>query len=432
MTGMSTQRPIDRPCTRHRNRDGYVYLSVMLVAALIGVMGLTAIRVGRLHLKSAVGANSAGQAASLSRSAIEHGLATLQNDASWRTTFQNDVEYPAVPVSLGSGTWTWKLVDDDGDLTDDDSDFVRIVGIGRDGDATIVHSAVAYPTTTAIAAMDYAIHGHDNVTLGSGTTISTNDTVGSNGQLSGPGSALISGDAEGTGGVTVPVSGGTTTGTPARQMPGSSVFTYYQTRGTYIPIASLPLSGAVRVLQASVLSPASNPFGTGNAAGIYVIDCASQTIEIRDCRIVGTLLLLNPGAGSRITGAVHWEHAVPGFPALLIDGPLVLNLTSPSLSETALTTNFNPLNAPFQEVWDTDTVDSYSSEINGGLYVAGDLTVSSSVSVTGTVIATGMVVVQSSSTFDFDSAVQTSPPPGFATSLPLQIVPGSQKRDMLP
>ena len=41
---------------------------------------------------------------------------------------------------MGSGTFTWKLVDDDGDLADDDSDPVTIYGIGRVGASTSVET----------------------------------------------------------------------------------------------------------------------------------------------------------------------------------------------------------------------------------------------------------------------------------------------------
>lgn len=422
-----------RHSTAMADRGGYLYVGIMLVATLVGIIGLTAVRVGRLHLRAAVDASASGHAASLSNSAIEHALAILQTDADWRTTYQPDVEYPAVPVAMGTGSWTWKLVDDDGSLTDDDSDFVRVVGTGRDGDATIVQSVTLYPTGVPVEVMTYPLHSHGDLSLSAGVTVSTNGSVSSNAQLAGPLSASVSGNAVASSSINVTVSGATTIA-PARQMPGSSVFEYYEARGTHIPVGSLPLSGSVRVLESAVLSAASNPFGTGQPGGLYIIDCQNQTIEIRNCRIVGTLLLLNPGVSSRVTGAILWDQSVAGFPALLVDGDLLMNLTTSALDEATLSTNFNPAGTAYQEETDSDTADSYPTAINGGIYVAGDLTVSSTVTapVTGTVIATGDILAQSSGTFQFDATSFASPPPGFAAGNPMLIVPGSQRRESLP
>jgi hypothetical protein len=60
-----------------------------------------------------------------------------------------------------------------------------------------------------------------------------------------------------------------------------------------------------------------------NAQGIYWIDCAGNKLVIERSRIVGTLLVTNPGAGSCINnGPINWTPAVAGYPALLVDADI--------------------------------------------------------------------------------------------------------------
>ena len=67
--------------------------------------------------------------------------------------------------------------------------------------------------------------------------------------------------------------------------------------------------------------PGVNPFGvTTNAQGIYWINCGGNKLVIERSRIQGTLLVVNPGAGSCIgNGPINWSPAVAGYPALLVD-----------------------------------------------------------------------------------------------------------------
>ena len=90
----------------------------------------------------------------------------------------------------------------------------------------------------------------------------------------------------------------TTTGITPRTMPDpASVFSSYA--GTSINYAALPVSGPTAMLEDLVLSPASNPYGPVDSPnGVYVIDCQGQNLTIQRVRIVGTLIVLNPGSAS--------------------------------------------------------------------------------------------------------------------------------------
>ena len=105
-----------------------------------------------------------------------------------------------------------------------------------------------------------------------------------------------------------------------------------------------------RIIYQKVLSPSLNPFGSQtNSQGIYWIDCANNKLVIERSRILGTLLVVNPGTGSCITnGPIHWSPAVAGYPALLVDADtpananFSINATNRVLSEKENATNLQP------------------------------------------------------------------------------------------
>ena len=122
----------------HR-RSGSLYVAVIGVATIVTIIGLSAITLARAKLNTAQDKNDVYEARLLALSAVENAMSDINANASWRSTYVNNVEYPATPVTLGSGTMTCKFVDADGDLTDDNSDDATLFGIGRVGDAVHVH-----------------------------------------------------------------------------------------------------------------------------------------------------------------------------------------------------------------------------------------------------------------------------------------------------
>ena len=140
---------------------------------------------------------------------------------------------------------------------------------------------------------------------------------------------------------------------------------YYILNGTSITYASLPKQQAANI-EKVVLSPNNNPYGSGltSPTGIYVINCLGGNLRIRNARIVGTLVILNPGVFS-VLESVNWEPAVANYPSLLVSGTAELAFTNTPLSESSLRVDFNQ---------DTDKTDTYPSLIKGLIYASGDLT----------------------------------------------------------
>jgi hypothetical protein len=178
-----------------------------------------------------------------------------------------------------------------------------------------------------------------------------------------------------------------------------------------------------RFIYRKVLSPSLNPFGaTTNAEGIYWIDCLGNKIVIERSRILGTLLLVNPGSGSCISdGPISWSPAVAGYPALLVDADnpveadFSLQATNRSLGEKENGVNYNPSGAAHENFGqDSDTNDLYRSEIRGLIAVRDDISFQNRTLVRGQVLV-GDDISSSSGELevDFQPDSLLNPPPGF-------------------
>lgn len=188
------------------------------------------------------------------------------------------------------------------------------------------------------------------------------------------------------------------------------------------------------VIDRKLISPAANPFGgLVNTQGIYVISCNGQDLVIADSRIVGTLVLLNPGANTAIQRSVSWEPAIVNYPALLTNGSVQVEFQTTGLSESSQNLNFNPPGTPYPYFGGASNVeasDAYPSKIAGIFYSAGDIAFSETPTMSGVVIANGVIVVNADSlTLQYGSSYLNNPPPGFDLGLTrVKPVPGTWTR----
>ncbi len=197
-----------------------------------------------------------------------------------------------------------------------------------------------------------------------------------------------------------------------------------------------------RFIYRQVLSPSLNPFGvTTNPQGIYWINCAGNKLVIERSRILGTLLVVNPGAGSCVAnGPIHMSPAVAGYPALLVDADtasdadFAINATNRGLSETANGVNYNPAGAPHDELGqDADTNDIYPSAIRGLVATEDDLTYANRALVRGQVIVGGDIANSSGELeVEFQPDSLLNPPPGFWAPYSYTRRPASVRKVVLP
>ena len=230
------------------------------------------------------------------------------------------------------------------------------------------------------------------------------------------------------------------TGVAARDMPDpNSMFEFYLSVGTHIDVNTLTIAINDRIMEQCVLSPSTNPFGdnTTNAQGIYVIDCLGKHLKIRNCRIVGTLVVRNAGPESVIDGSIAWEPAVSFYPSLLVDGDMDINCDQTALSESVLSTNFNPAGSPWpyldgegtNEV--IDSGDEYLSKFVGLVFVSGKLEVAAGAPAFDGCVVTGGVfdLENATPTFKYRATFLNFPPSGFTAGDVMEIATGSWCRE---
>jgi hypothetical protein len=199
-----------------------------------------------------------------------------------------------------------------------------------------------------------------------------------------------------------------------------------------------------RFIYRQVLSPGVNPFGSGttNAQGIYWIDCNGNRLVIERSRILGTLLVVNPGANSCVSdGPIFWSPAVAGYPALLVDSDnslypanFLLRATNRALNEKENDVNYNPAGSAHSEFGqDNDTSDIYRSEIQGLVAIRNDLSFQNTPFVRGQVIV-GHNISNSSGTLEVEYQTDAlfNPPPGFLAPYTYVRRPGSAVKAVLP
>jgi hypothetical protein len=147
-----------------------------------------------------------------------------------------------------------------------------------------------------------------------------------------------------------------------------------------------------RRIEKAVLSAANNPYGATNALGVYYIDCLGQDFQMRDCRVVGTLVLLNT-SGLMIDSSVSLEPGASGLPSLLVQGGAQIQTSAGDLSEPGLGANLNPAGTPYFGVSNNSQTDSYASVLAGVMYISGNVDLSVSVAIDGCMIVGGRATI---------------------------------------
>ena len=187
----------------------------------------------------------------------------------------------------------------------------------------------------------------------------------------------------------------------------------------------------------TVLSPNSNPFGAGttNPQGIYVVDCGGDPISIKDCRIVGTLVILgNDKTDSILHGSINLAPVIESqdpsdtnLPILLLDKDFCLSTSDTDLDEGLANVNCNPTGTPYEGSDDSDKEDTYPSLLNGLVYAKGNLSVTSSLRLHGVMVVAGKATFTEATVnatynpiYYWDNA-----PPDFQTDPVIELVPGT-------
>lgn len=149
-----------------------------------------------------------------------------------------------------------------------------------------------------------------------------------------------------------------------------------------------------------VIGPGTHQSDTSDHDGVYVIDCDGKNLFIKNCRIQGTLILLDPGPKSAVAhGPLVWQPAIDNYPALLISSPdasrvFRIQCSRGALSEKQEGRNFNPNGVPFHGVFDSDETDVYPSSLRGIVFSDASLQISNAVRLEGAILARGHVEIK--------------------------------------
>lgn len=410
--------------------DGSVYVLVLGISLIVSVIGVSAVALARLSLRSTAGSQDATEAALLARSATELAIARVNVDPQWRTNHYSGVETPQ--VQFGRGTISYKLIDEeDGNLADSPGDPVRVMGIGRVGRAAQAYS-VLLAGTAPLEALGTCIHSSGQLHIKSGKELtvadapaSTNANFRNDGVLyGGIDAATQSGGGSVTGEVTIPA--------PAKALPATTVFGQYVARATAITYAGN--------FDRHVLTPTLNEYGGGlDPEGIYYVNTKSQDLTIKNSRIHGTLVLDATGKKVTVDGCVLLHNYRPERPVLIVKGDLELIYDSTSSGETVFLDeascghNFNPPGAAYDGQADDDLADRYPSEIRGLVHCTGNVTFKDTARVRGVILCEGAVTVDGYASVIHDPLIPRYPPPGYATcGGDMAIIPGSWRREPVP
>jgi hypothetical protein len=412
---------------------GSVYVIVLASAMLLVTIGVGAALAARTQLRNSRLTIDTSQAREIARLGIDLAAMYMRNDANWRTSRTSGAWLTNYAVP--GGTCDVYVTDPvDGDLSNDADQEVQITSIGYTNSARYKLQCRMKPSASrGMTSLAYALTSNGNIAIGIGYGLTASGSaVATNGNFIANLLSTINAGVEVGGGFTLlslgTLNGYVLTNAATKEVPtASTLFSTYGSLCTDISILSLEVNGSSRRMRNVLLAPLSNPYGATNAAGIYRIDCAGTPIEIRDCRIVGTLILISPGSGSVIQSGMIMQTNSSSYPTLLVNGNMSFNISS-TLSESN-GAKLNPAGTPYNGVSNSDSSDTWPSYLQGLFYISGNATFNSTTTLTGGLITGGTTTLNSSLTITPDSSLYTSPPVGFTRSTRYMVfVPGSWKR----
>lgn len=176
---------VSLPARRSHRQRGTVYLLVLSVTAMLVAIGVTAIMVGRIDLKSLRLEEDQADARLLAQSLLEVVRLELEDDDEWREEYTSG-EWTAYR-KVGQTAYRFKLVDEqDGNLADSDTDPARLYVQADAGDASRIYSVLLRDGKTvseAFAIRDSRDDAAENDTTGLNLTNLDSALIGNNGVI---------------------------------------------------------------------------------------------------------------------------------------------------------------------------------------------------------------------------------------------------------
>ncbi len=381
---MTALMPLPSKRARRARRRGSAYVMMLACAVIVTAITLGGIALNKAQRDVYQAQDEIRRARQAAASGLEASTQILMPAIDARRSFDDP---DGLPKQIDNVDLAYDIIDaSDGDLTDDITQAIDVTVEARVGSARQMITGRMTPRLTPIGMAKYGLAATAAVKL----TNTSVDAVA--GIYSGSGVAASGSN------VSAPVySAGNITGS-----------TYLSTTGRVTAASTIDLTDPTELFAAAtrisynaipggnidkaVLSPTINPYGAStNPRGIYLIDCGGERLRVRNSRIIGTLIVLNPKSDSKWEDSVNISTYDSRLPAVVWVGPLEWATKSTDLSEASLKVSLNPPGAPYLSQSDTDQLDSLPSLITGTIVVVGDLTVGGSLSVDGRVLVVGNV-----------------------------------------
>lgn len=375
--------------TNEPPRRGTAYLLAVGLALLLGAVATGTLLATRARFAGEADMADVAKAKALRAS----GLAIATNLLNTSSTYAAGTvpSTATVAATIGDGRLRYQIAAaaDDGDPSTLTPATVTVAAaVGR---AVRRCQVTFHPVFTAPSAFDrpLAVGGNVGVTNGARLTVSAT-THGAAASVVTVGTGMVVGTIS-------PTATGMADEDLALQasLDRPSLVTSAQIDALKASATAITIAGAGPITITNVLlSPMVNPYGSLNQRGLYVLECAGRNVTISDSRIVGTLILVNPGSSSLIGGAMLMEAAVRGYPALVVDGNMTINASATRLSES--TVNFNPHGTPSPYAGgtvDQDLVDQYIARIKDPVIVTGYLTFQGTATIVGLQVGRDLAVL---------------------------------------
>lgn len=397
-------------------RRGAAYLIALLAGSIVTVTGLAALSMTTSRARTMAMSDHAARARSLTRSGLEHAKCAIAAHLDGGGT-RGDIFGAAEPsINFDGGTFGWSMRRMDGSAIMNTDEPIVLRAKAEHGPARYGMQAIFPPSGVPYDVLDTGMYVAGGLQLGSTSNLISDKVVGAITEVNAS-AATINAPVESPGEINGSVYLGTTTvGVAERRMPDPSLIDYYVALGETINLGSLPTTLGTPSLKQVLLSPASNPYGSTNEFGIYIIDCAWSNVLIQEIRVVGTLVLLNSTSSTLIARNTLIEPAYSWMPSLLVQGDVTFGSTNSGPSEVSLGINLNPAHTPSAMDWDATADDTYLGGIEGVSYVTGDAVFSLlRQNFRGTLIVGRDVRILTGSTVNitYDPNVATLPPYGF-------------------
>lgn len=380
--------------SRTIQRRASVYILVLGAGVLVIVMGVSAILLARTQgdaTRRSIEKRAVRQAAI---DGLALALHAAPADITARALAVSQPEI--VDAHIGESKVSVLTSDPlDGDLDDSPTDPIRLQSSATMGTTYQSVSVDISPVYVPAPAAAFTLAVGGTVTLSNAYVDVLGDGYsGGNVHVGGSSFAVNNWTTGGT--VTGTIDGTVTVAAAKVDLPAASTLDWLVSLAT--PISYASTGGTI---QSVLISPSTNPYGAANPLGIYVISCGNNPLVIRNCRVVGTLIVLKPGNASRLEGSVLMSPASPEYPVLLVSGDFRAALTGDDLSELSILRNLNPSAAPYAGQWDIDTLDEYASVLSGTVIVTGDLISTGKLAVDGALFVGGNLTLSNQNWFRY-------------------------------